>query len=199
MLDYGNQLKNFGNQLQNIGTQIQNIGMQMPLYNQNLGMQIYNIGVNIANMAINIFNIGLSISNNMESQMNNNNFLEQMQKMNMMNQMPNIMNHNVIEKEKKGNIISIIFNNYMNEPTSIITTDEKSVEELLNLFIKKIGVGKDYLNNYWFIFNGKRINVQEKANISAYGIKNGHEIKIIKKQSTIAGTIKKLFGYNKLL
>ncbi len=161
--------------------------MQMPLYNQNLGMQIYNIGVNIANMAIKIFNIGLSISNNMESQMNNNNFLEQMQKMNMMNQMLNIMKHNVIEKEKKGNKLSIVFNNCNDgQKTPIIITEEKSMEDLLNLYIKKIGVGKDYLNNNWFFYNGLEINPHEKANISSYGMRDRSEIKIFEKKLSVS-------------
>ena len=194
MFNYGNQLKDFGTQLQNIGIQIQNIGMQMPIYNQNLGIQIHNMGINISNIAIQIYNIGLNISNNMEFQMNNNNFFEQMQK----NPMQNIMNNNKEDSINKNNILTIYFENTSDgQKTTITTTGEKSMEELLNLYIKKIGVEKEhYFNNHWFFFNGKSIDSQEKTSIFNYGINHCQTIKIEPKNDLMGGIIKIFYVYN---
>ena len=190
MFNYGNQLKDFGIQLQNIGMQIQNIGMQMPIYNQNLGIQIHNMGINISNIAIQIYNIGLNFSNNMEFQMNNNNFFEQMQK----NPMQNIINYNKEDSINKNNILTVYFLNCEDDQkTAITTTGEKSVEDLLNLYIKKIGAEKDnYFSKHWFLFNGKLIDSQEKTSIFNYGIYHCHTIEIRQKNTLNGGIIKNI-------
>ena len=180
MFDHGTQLKNFGMQLQSYGMQIQNMVVQMPMIIQNIGIQLQNMASNISNIGNQIFLLGVNLSNNsnMGFQMNNNIFGE-MPGMNNINQFPNF--------DDENNIISIYFK-YNNEiSTTITTSSEKSVEELLNLYMQKVGLNSDFLKTMTFIFNGNTINPKEKKNLLNYGFHHRDTILVFKQRNVIGG------------
>ena len=167
MSDYGLQLNNLGIQLQNFGMQIKNLGMQMPFLMQNIIMQMQNISINIINISTQIINIGMNLSNNfnMYFQMNN----DIMEKMKMIN--------NNFNEDKQ--LISIIFcNGTTGEKISITTSTDKTMEELLNLYINKKGLKSNYLEDNNFLYNGYKIDPKEKKTILNYGLKHKDFINI---------------------
>ena len=180
MSEYGMQLKNIGIDLQNIGMKINNIGMQMPFTMNYFGFQIKNIGQNIINFALQIFNIGESISSNINNnfQMNNNLFGD-------ISKMDSI-NKNINQKD--NNYITIKFWNRMNdEKINITTTYEKTVEELLNLYIQRKCLSSNYLKNNFFIFNSLKIKPNEKKTLLNYGLKHLDIIQIVESNNFIDG------------
>ncbi len=106
--------------------------------------------------------------------------------------MQNIMNNNKEDSINKNNILTVYFLNRVDrQKTAITTTGEKRMEDLLNLYIKKIGAEKDnYFSKYMFLFNGKSIDSQEKTSIFNYGIFHCHTIEILLKNNLNGGIIK---------
>ena len=192
MFDYGTQLKNFGMQLQSYGMQIQNMVVQMPMIIQNIGIQLQNMASNISNIGNQIFLLGVNLSNNsnMGFQMNNNKFGE-MPGMNIINQFPNNMvnQNNLFNGENiiKIELINIKFRDDYGKLISITISPEKSVEELLNLYIQKAGLNSDFFKNNKFRFNSKIIDPKEKKTILDYGILNEALIYISKQFNLLGG------------
>ena len=192
MFDYGTQLKNFGSQLQSYGMQIQSLVLQMPMLIQNIGTQLQNIASNISNIGNQIFLLGVNLSNNSNIgfPMNNNIFGE-MPEMNNMNQFPNNMfnqNNSFNGKNNiKNKLISLRFRNSRGEGTTITTSQENSVEELLNLYIQKIGLNPNSLKKYRFLYHGITINQKEKMNLLVYGFHNGDRILAIEQNYLTGG------------
>ena len=190
-MDYGAQLKYFGMQLQNIGTQVQNIAIQMSLMNY-MGMQLKNMGENVSNIGLQIFNIGINISNSLNNVFQiNNNLSEEMPKIDIMNQMNYQLynqNNNLINNENKEKYITIKFwNTTSNEIINITTTVDKTIEELLQLYIQKKDLNAECLEKISFIFNGRFINLNEKKTILNYGLMDQAKITIVEKQNLIGG------------
>ena len=192
--DNATELKNIGQQLQNFGNQIQNLGMQISNINQNFGIQMQNIGLQISSMAMRIFNIGINISNMNKIKQSNefqNQMLQMQMMMNMMNNnmMNNINeligrnnnnnNHNEILDESNEQKIFIKFETSMGEVTSITVSIDKTIKELINLYISRTG---EDINKIYFIFNGKKIDPNDKTKIKDFGFLciNGSVIKVIK-------------------
>ena len=193
MFDYGSQLKNFGSQLQNYGMQIQSLVLQMPMLIQNIAIQLQNMASNISNIGNQIFLLGVNLSNNsnMGFQMNNNIFGE-MPGMNIMNQFPNnMLNQNNSFNGKnsiKNELINIFFQNSYGQATTITTSRERSVEELVNLYIQKVGLNSDYsLKKLKFLYNRTTINPKEKTNLLNYGFHNGDKILVIDQFNLLGG------------
>ena len=190
-MDYGAQLKYFGMQLQNIGTQVQNIAIQMSLMNC-IGMQLKNMGENVSNIGLQIFNMGLNISNNLNNAFQiNNNLCGVIPKIDIINQMNYPLynqNNNLINNENKEKYITIKFwNTTSNEIINITTTVDKTIEELLQLYIQKKGLNAECLKKISFIFNGITINQNEKKTILNYGLMHQAKIAIYENQNLIGG------------
>ena len=190
-MNNGEQLISFGIQLQNMGAQVQNFGMQV---NNMIGIQLQNLGMQISSIGIQIFNIGkiLNQSNNIE----NNKFemLGQNQSMpmpilnfpqnfEMINNMningnENCINNNNLKQQK----LNITFYAETGLTTNIVCNFKTSVEELLKIYAKRVGINmKDIYNkNIYFISNGYYyIDPNDKTEIELSPIR-GHSIKVYK-------------------
>ena len=191
-------IKNYCLQLLNIGMQIQNMSVQIPNTIPNLRMQMKDMGVQISNIGSKIFNIinnqNQQNKNNLNigiNHMNNNNMLNvigNMEKsMNVQNNMLNKFQMNFMNEidNNSGPKINIIFQN--GEKTTISTSIETTMGNLLKLFIKKKNLGSSYLNNNFFIYNLNRISPNYNTTIANYRIKNGDVIFISKKNNLLGG------------
>ena len=191
-------IKNYCLQLLNIGMQIQNMSVQIPNTIPNLRMQMKDMGVQISNIGSKIFNIinnqNQQNKNNLNigvNNMNNNNMLNEIgnmeKSMNVQNNMLNKLQTNFMNEidNYSGPKIKIIFKN--GEKTTISTSIETTMGNLLKLFIKKKNLGSSYLNNNFFIYNLKRINTNDNTTIVNYGIKNGDVIFISEKYNLLGG------------
>ena len=178
--DNGIELKNIGQQLQNFGNQIQNLGMQISNINQNFGIQMQNIGLQISNLAMRIFNIGINISNSNKIKESNefqNQMLQMQMMMNMMNN--NMMNNNngligmnnnynlneILEESNKPKI-NIIFRPPTGGSFPIRVSIDKTVKDLINLYISKTG---EDINKNIFLYYGKKFDPNDKRNIIDFG------------------------------
>ena len=84
----------------------------------------------------------------------------------------NIINNNNIKEDSDESKINIIFETNRGLQTSIFINNLKTINELLNMYIKKIGQNDEYLHNAKFLYNSREINPEESKNILEYGIKN---------------------------
>ena len=173
------QNQNMGIML-NIGDQIQNIGMQM----LNLGIQMFDIsnimpnnGMNIINIKNTMENINIQIQNiidqlNMKIRniemptfnfgINNNN--------NMMFPIGNInMNNNMMMKNetKKKNVI---FSSITGLKFNLVVDYGTTINEVLELYLKKIGKPELIGNNdkILFFFQTERVNFNDNTKIEDY-------------------------------
>ena len=171
--DNGIELKNIGQQLQNFGNQIQNLGMQILNINQNFGIQMQNIGLQISNLAMRIFNIGINISN-MNKFKESNEFqyimLHMQMMMNMMNnnnQLIGMNNNNINEILDESNeiVITLVFETITGRKTSIIVSIDKTIKELINLYISKTGYD---INKIQFLYNAETIYPNDKRKIKDF-------------------------------
>jgi len=167
----GNQLKNYGMELQNMGIKMQNFGMQLQNMMGNIGNEIQNMGIQISNIGIQIFNMGVQILNqnlNMPNMIEQNQFLGNLmnQNMNMPNQIQQIgINNNV--KDTKKLKLNFLFETQRGIKTFITSDDDITFEDLLKLYINKIGLNYSYVENedIYFLFNGSRVNIHDKTKV----------------------------------
>ena len=188
--DNGMELKNIGQELQNFGNQIQNLGMQISNINQNFGIQMQNIGLQISNLAMRIFNIGISISNSNKIKESNefqNQMLQMQMMMNMMNN--NMMNNNngligmnnnynlneILDQTNKPKI-NIIFEAPTGRYFTIKVSINKTVKDLINLYISKTG---EDINKNDFLYNGNKFDPNDKRNIIDFGFVNLSNIIVV--------------------
>ena len=209
MEDNGTLLKNIGMQLQNFSLQIQNMGTQISIINPNFGIQMKNIASQISSLSMQIFNIGMQMPNINQMQNNNNffqfpNFFNQMQNLEMINHfqqteniynMNNLNNLNELDKGPKYNICFHNKNN--NQKINIIISTKKTIEDLFNLFKLKIGENQEFIDNHYFLFNGKIIAANDKMNIIEYGLSDRCTIVYCKKQNILGGPYFKINIYDK--
>ena len=206
--DNSSFLKNFGMQLQMMGSQIQNMGVQISTFNQQFGMQMQSIAIQITNISMHIFKIGMEtpnfnqIQDNLGNQILNN--LNEMNNLNIMNQVPNIeMNNNIINNDI-NNIndlsnkpkINIKFGQSNGKCIVIIISPEMTIEDLLNSYRIKIGESPNFLENHIFLFNGQKININEKKTIKDFGLINGSQIFVYKLKDVEAGPNVKIKIYD---
>ena len=151
-------LKNIGIQLKNISSQVQKMGMQISNINQYFGFQIQYMSNQISNIAIQIFNIGMQIPDSNQKKENFGiqkfNMRKEIQEMNNINPMKvsdmelnnnNFINNiNNIDDISHGKIISILFINSKGQVNTITVSNEVTVEQLLNLYIAKIGENHNF-------------------------------------------------------
>ena len=188
--DNGTELKNIGQELQNFGTQIQNLGMQISNINQNFGIQMQNIGLQISNMAMRIFNIGINISN-MNKIKQSNEFQNQMLHMQMMmnnnmmnnNQLIGMNNNNYNNNEILGESnefkINLVFEENTGRKTQIIVSIDKTIKELINLYISQTG---NDINKIQFLYNGQTIYPNDKRKIKDCNLVNCSKITVTTNQ-----------------
>ena len=183
MNDFSTSLKNFGVQLHNLGMEIQNL-LNNPFSLQNINMKLNEHGILISNIGTQIFNIGFQINNNFSN-------------LNTFNQLNNIkmnddfMNNLDLNKNNYnfGNKMCILFmDGITGRKTAINTYEDITVEELLKLYALKIGLKLDNIKDYFFLFDGKRINIKEKNTLKNYGFKTNDFIVIEKTHNVIGGT-----------
>ena len=191
MIDNGAQLTNLAMQLNNIGSQIQQISMDLSFINRNYSIQLQNIGIQISNFSNQIFNIGMLIKNinsiqqpfgfQMDNMINNNINLINFNNFNNGMNINNNINDNMsdIIKESNEKIIYIVFENKdTGIKTGINISQNKTIEELFNLYRIKIGEDLDFFKNNSFFYNAEKINPNEKKTILEFGIKNTERIEI---------------------
>ena len=174
-IDNGNQLKNYGMKLQSMGMEIQNFGIQMKnnimqnignqIQFQNIGNQIQNMGAQISNIAIQIFNMGIQVSNIIVNQ----------NKVNMMNQydlMNNYMHNGINEKimndnNEKSIVYNAVFITQSGQKNNITINSNRTVENLLNLYLNKMGLNLDDIQNknIFFIYNSKKMELTDKTKL----------------------------------
>ena len=167
----GNQLKNYGMQLQNMGMQIQNFGMQMQNMMLNIGNEIQNMGIQISNIGIQIFNMGVQMLNynvNIGNMIQPNEFKGNPMNLNMIN-----INH-IFQNENNNNkyspeIIKIhcLFTTPIGKKIDILIEWDKTVEELLKLFIERIGEDYKIVENedIYFLYNGLKLKKHDKTKV----------------------------------
>ncbi len=167
LLLMNSQFKMIESQINNLISQIQNMGVFL-----NSDMLINNISFQILNFGINMLNLGIQNSNpimkyNLKEQIDNiinqlTNFSNNItnNNMNTMNMNINNMNENIIN----NNSIKNFFFLYRSKPIPIICDDNKTIEELINKFLIRIG-RNDLINNednyLTFIYNATKINTNE--------------------------------------
>ena len=172
----GIQLKNFGGQLNDIGMQIQNMGIQMQNISQDIRMQMQTLGNQISNIGMQVFNIG--------------NLLNQIMQMNMINSMNNRFREHNLYGNNMNNFINNDFNIEDNkminiffkdtehgEKTTITISEENTIEELRNIYFKKIGKNPDIeKNKFWFLKNGFIVQLDNKTKIKDFKLPNGYSV-----------------------
>jgi len=192
-MDDGMQLKIIGMQLQQMGQQINNIGKQISFINNIFGNQLQNMGMQISNFSFQIFNIGMRFQNTNTIQGQNfnlmNNIIEQKNINNLNEPMENfIKNNNInnINEEVNEPKICVIFEKISGLKTIINISKKASVNDLFNLYRKKIGENEIFHNSF-FIFNGLKINPNESKSLLDYGFKSGDKIKVVIKEDVLGG------------
>ena len=189
----GNQLKNYGMELQNMGIKMQNFGMQLQNMMGNIGNEIQNMGIQISNIGIQIFNIGVQILNqnlNMPNMIEQNQFLGNFmnQNMNMPNQIQQIgINNNVNDTNKLK--LNFIFVTQKGFKTMITSDIDITFEDLLKLYINKVGLDYSYVENedIYFLFNGQKMKVHDKTKVkhSIYKYNGTHQIYVFNSKNLI--------------
>ena len=169
MNDFSTLLKNYGLQLNNIGMEIQNI-LNNPFSLQNINMKLSELGMLISNIGTQIFNLGIQINFP-----NHNNF-DQLNNIKMNDDLMNNLDFNK-NNYNFGNKICLFFiDGITGRKTVINTYEDITIEELLKLYSLKIGLKIDNLKDYFFILNGKRINIKDKSTLKNYGFKTNDVI-----------------------
>ena len=174
-VDNGNQLKNYGIQLKNMGMEIQNYGIQMKnnimqnignqIQIQNIGNQIQNMGVQISNIAMQIFNMGIQVSNIIMNQ-NNVNMMNQIDLMN--NYMMNGTNEEIMnDNNEKSIVFNAVFKTQFGRKNNITINSNRTVEDLLNLYLNEMGLKLDDIQNQkiFFIYNLKKLDLKDKTKL----------------------------------
>ena len=175
--DNSELLKNIGMQLQQISSQIQSMAIQIANFNQFFGFQMQTMGNQISDIANKIFNIGIQNQNQLPNpfllnMINNQNDAQK----EMINPFMDIgINNNInnILENIENKTVNIFFKNGITgDKKSITINSQKTVEELLNEYRIRIGEPKDFYDKYIFLFNGKKMRMDEKTKIFEYGLYN---------------------------
>ena len=181
----GNQLKNYGMELQNMGIKMQNFGMQLQNMMGSIGNEIQNMGIQISNIGIQIFNIGIQILNqnlNMPNMIEQNQFLGNFmnQNMNMPNPIHQIgINNNINDNKKfKSNFL---FETQKGLKTFISADIDVTFEDLLKLYINKIGLDYNYVENgnIYFLLNSQKIEIHDKTKVKDFIINTLGFIRVV--------------------
>ena len=188
-------LKNIGMQLQQIGLQINNTGKQMSCINNIYGIQLQQMGIQISDFSFQIYNIGMKMlninliqeqnliqMNNIMNQINMKNLNESIENSIINNNMNNIYN---INKEFDEKILNILFQKKNGLKTIISISNKASIKDLFNLYRIKIGEN-ELLQNYYFIFNGQKINPNDSKSLFHYGFK-GSDIILVENRDLLGG------------
>ena len=175
-INYGIQLNNIGIQLQNIGNEIQNMKIHnQHLYNQqteNIGKEIFNIGNLIINYGMQMTNIINNIQNC------NNQSIEMYYQMNMqmMNQMNSKLENNNINTQidaNDNNIYFLCFKFNNGKKKYINVSNEITIEELLQKFVNENNLK---IEDFFFIFNGSKLSLNDKTKIKDFPLGYGSMI-----------------------
>ena len=167
----GNQLQNYGIQLQNMGMKIQNFGMQIQNMMLNNGNEIQNMGIQISNIGIQIFNMGVQMLNsnaNIGNMIQPNEFKGNPMNLNMININQMFQNENNNKKySPEIKIINFVFIKPEGEKINISIEYDKTVEELLKLYIERIGEDYKIVENeeIYFFYNGLKIKKHDKTKV----------------------------------
>ena len=94
---------------------------------------------------------------------------------------------------KNNKIVNIFFQNTECEKKAmIIISEEKTIEELINIYFKKIGMNPDIeKNKFWFLMNGNIIQPDNKTKIKDFILKycrvlnDPCTIEVVRKQRVI--------------
>ena len=169
MFQQANILKNYGIQLQEMGIKMTNFGMQMTNMMLNIGNEIQKMGLQISNIGMQIFNMGVQM---LSENFNVRNIFEQNQFMGVMNQNMNMSNQiepigikTINNNDNSKTKINFCFKTDNGLKTLIFLEEDKTMEELLKLFLIKIGLEYNAfdIEHVRFEFNGQLIKSQDKS------------------------------------
>ena len=179
--DNGTQLKNICTQLQMFCSQIQNMALQISNINPNFGIQLNNIGIQISYLTNQIFNIGLQISNISSNFQNVGNMFNN-QIIDNENMKSFELNKNDFLNEINNELkITILFQKNSKTIANVFISNEKTIEELINSFLKKIGENSDYFQQNYLLFDGSLIKYNDKRKIKELKVNDNSVILVIER------------------
>ena len=163
-----------------------NMGYNMNNYNMNNYQNLMNIIMN-NQMLLQMYQ---NMQNNM-IQNQNNNFNN---RMNFINVNQNQMNqnqvsggalrnnnanfsYNVASPSNSSPVTNIIFTTMKEQKVNIVAPIDMKVKDLLFKYVTKLGLGPNVMGtSLFFLFNGKKINLNEEKTIHNLGLENAHII-----------------------
>jgi len=163
-----------------------NMGYNMNNYNMNNYQNLMNIIMN-NQMLLQMYQ---NMQNNM-IQNQNNNFNN---RMNFINVNQNQMNQNqvsggalrnnnanfslnVASPSNSSPVTNIIFTTMKEQKANIVAPIDMKVKDLLFKYVTKLGLGPNVMGtSLFFLFNGKKINLNEEKTIHNLGLENAHII-----------------------
>ena len=168
MSNEGMELKQMALALQNLVVQILEMAKQISTINLYAYNQFQNIGTQISNYANQIFMIGMKLSDNKNVY-------------DFENAMPrpfnNFNNFNI--NLGYGKKINIVFERIGEIILTVYISEERTIEELLNIFLEKKGLDSNYFINNTFYFNAKKLDPNSKVKIKEAKIMDRAKILII--------------------
>ena len=164
-----------------------NMGYNMNNYNMNNYQNLMNIIMN--NQML--FQMYQNMKNNMNQNQNINNFNNRMNFVNVnQNQMNNNQvtggalrnsnanfSYNVTSSFNSSQVTNIIFTTMKEQKANLIAPIDMKIKDLLFKYVTKLGLGPNVMGtSLFFLFNGKKIDLNEEKTIHEYGLENAHII-----------------------
>ena len=164
-----------------------NMGYNMNNYNMNNYQNLMNIIMN--NQML--FQMYQNMQKNMNQNQNINNFNNRMNFVNVnQNQMNNNQvtggalrnsnanfSYNVTSSMNSSPVTNIIFTTMKEQKANLIAPINMKIKDLLFKYVTKLGLGPNVMGtSLFFLFNGKKIDLNEEKTIHEFGLENAHII-----------------------
>ena len=164
-----------------------NMGYNMNNYNMNNYQNLMNIIMN--NQML--FQMYQNMQKNMNQNQNINNFNNRMNFVNVnQNQMNNNQDtggalrnsnanfsYNVTSSMNSSQVTNIIFTTMKEQKANLIAPIDMKIKDLLFKYVTKLGLGPNVMGtSLFFLFNGKKIDLNEEKTIHEFGLENAHII-----------------------
>ena len=164
-----------------------NMGYNMNNYNMNNYQNLMNIIMN--NQML--FQMYQNMQKNMNQNQNINNFNNRMNLVNVnQNQMNNNQvtggalrnsnanfSYNVTSSMNSSPVTNIIFTTMKEQKANLIAPINMKIKDLLFKYVTKLGLGPNVMGtSLFFLFNGKKIDLNEEKTIHEFGLENAHII-----------------------
>ena len=164
-----------------------NMGYNMNNYNMNNYQNLMNIIMN--NQML--FQMYQNMQKNMNQNQNFNNFNNRMNFVNVnQNQMNNNQvtggalrnsnanfSYNVTSSMNSSQVTNIIFTTMKEQKANLVAPIDMKIKDLLFKYVTKLGLGPNVMGtSLFFLFNGKKIDLNEEKTIHEFGLENAHII-----------------------